>query len=235
VPEIAGDDCLVAWRKAVEYLVAHDHEAFNLLVGVTNPTLLRPSWLTEFDPRSIAANHDCIRDVVNTIFPYRTQTRFATRSGFYAHYLEAHDKARHFVRNRGAWGTYFERLIAFGSDPAVNQLELVISKLAGWNRRATAALVLHPSSPTLDSPRTRGGPCWHFGELVWHPGDIIDLVVVYRNHDYFNKTLGNFIALGQLLKFICDAAGKTPGALICHSVHAYFDASRSAMLQLAKL
>jgi hypothetical protein len=70
---------------------------------------------------------------------------------------------------------------------------------------------------------------------LWQPSGRLDLVVVYRNHDYFNKALGNFIALGQLLDFICVESNKEPGQLICHSVHAYFGAPKGKMLQLAKL
>ncbi len=63
----------------------------------------------------------------------------------------------------------------------------------------------------------------------------MDFVVVYRNHDFFNKALGNFIALGQLLKFIADASGKTAGRLICHSVHAYAGSRLSHLVTLAKI
>ena len=50
---------------------------------------------------------------------------------------------------------------------------------------------------------------------------MLDFVAVYRNQDFFNKALGNFIGLGQLLKFICDESNKRAGTLTCHSVHAF--------------
>lgn len=64
---------------------------------------------------------------------------------------------------------------------------------------------------------------------------MLDLVVVYRNHDFFNKALGNFIALGQLLRFIAVESGKTPGNLICHSVHAYSPRPIKDLATLAKI
>jgi thymidylate synthase len=135
-------------------------------------------------------------------------------------------------RNRSRWGTYFHRLIAYGGKK--NQLELTIEKLKHWPRYTTA-LVFHLSCPLVDQPRTRGGPCWHYGELIWHKGDVLDLVVVYRNHDFFNKALGNFIALGQLLAFIAKESGKTTGRLVCHSVHAYSANPMSKLTALAKI
>lgn len=234
--EVGGDNCESAWRAAVQYLLQHDREMTNLLVTIDDPTRLNSSWLADYDPRSAIGADDRIKDVVNTVFPFRLAARFgADREGLYSHYLGMNERARHYVRNRGAWGTYFQRLINFDGNSGVNQLERVITKLATWDRRATAALVFHTSAPTLDSPRTRGGPCWQFGELLWHRGDVVDFVVVYRNHDYCNKALGNFVALGQLLNFICSAAGKRPGKLVCHSVHAYFDESEATMNRFARL
>ncbi len=136
------------------------------------------------------------------------------------------------VRNRSRWGTYFERLIAF--DGNLNQLERAIGKLNTWDRNTTG-LVFHLSSPSIDSPRTRGGPCLHYIELLWKTGDVLDLVAVYRNHDYFSKALGNFLALGQLLFFISTETDKQPGKLICHSVHAYTESSLTRLKLLAQV
>jgi len=126
-------------------------------------------------------------------------------------------------------------LIAFGRIDPVNQLDRAIDKLTTWPKRSTTGLVFHLSSPDLDAPRTRGGPCWHFGEIIWREDNILDLVVVYRNHDFFNKALGNFIGLGQLLKFICDESGKNAGSLRCHSVHAFNPESVARLKALAKI
>lgn len=183
-------------------------------------------------PHTVHGN-ERICDVVDTIFPHSLHVRYPQRNEFYNAYLILHKRAMRWQRNRTRWGTYFARLISFGSVAPVNQLERVIEKLTNWDQRNTTALVFHLSAPSLDSPRTRGGPCWHFGEIIWRKDDIIDLVVVYRNHDYFNKALGNFIALGQLLEFIACASGKIPGKIVCHSVHAYSEKSSGYLKKLA--
>jgi hypothetical protein len=234
--EIGGANCLEAWREGVKLLRHHRGEIFNLLLTVDAPTNFDPQWTTEFNPCAVVDGADHIRDVINTIFPMKLASQFPSREQFYSEYMRRYDRGRRLPRNRSAWGTYFQRMIRFGESALpTNQLERAIDKLATWNHRSTTALVFHPTSPALDAPRTRGGPCWQFGELLWRSGDVIDFVVVYRNHDYFNKALGNLIALGQMLGFICMSAQKTPGRLICHSVHAYHQSSDAQIAQLARL
>lgn len=228
-PQFHGSTCLEAWAAAAEYLRAGRPECLNMMIEIDNPTELQEVWLQTHNPRRFLARGDDIRDVINTIFPYRLVDRSKNRAEIYSKYLAAHRRGRRRVANRGAWGTYFQRLIDFQGDGTVNQLETILDKLTEWQTRSTTGLVFHLSSPHLDRPRTRGGPCWHYGELIWNEGGVIDLVVVYRNHDYFNKALGNFIGLGQLLRFLCGETDKIPGKLICHSIRGYYDVPRSPM------
>lgn len=219
VEEVTSID---AWRTGVRALLSAGGELSNLITTIHQPCVVDPSWLTDRSPRSFSGGGDDIRDVANTIFPSKLLARTVNRTNFYATYLARHDRVRRWKRGRHAWGTYFERLIRF-PPTGVNQLERVIEKLCSWSTRNTTGLVFHLSSPVIDAPRTRGGPCWHYGELLWNADGSIDLVAVYRNHDFYNKVLGNFIGLGRLLQFICTQSGKSPGKLICHSVHAYHD------------
>ena len=46
-----------------------------------------------------------------------------------------------------------------------------------------------------------GAPCWQYGQLKEKNGTL-DLTAIYRNQDFFQKALGNYIALGQLLQFM---------------------------------
>ena len=217
---VTGATALDAWRQGVQAILS-EGEAFNLFTTIDQPTVFDPAWLTTYSPRQRGMGGDDLREVIKTIFPYDLANRLTNRPDLYREYLRCHDRAMRFIRNRGTWGTYFERLVRFPDHPETNQLETAINKLCTWPTRSGTSLVFHLSTPSCDTPRTRGGPCWQFGEIVWHPGDCLDLVVVYRNHDFLNKALGNFIGLGQLLNFICTASGKTPGRLLCHSVHAY--------------
>lgn len=228
---VEGDTALEAWRAGCALLLTSRGEISNLMTTITHPCEVDEQWLAQHSPVRFKAGADVARDVANTLFPQRTYEHTANRANLYSRYLKAHDRARGWQRGRHAWGTYFERLVRF--PPAgVNQLERAIEKLNTWPQRNTTGLVFHLSSPTVDSPRTRGGPCWQFAEILWNADDSLDLVVVYRNHDFFNKVLGNFVGLGRLLHFICSSTKKQPGKLVCHSVHAYFDCSQQQLRSL---
>jgi len=228
---VRGTTVVDAWRLGVAEILSQG-EVFNLFTSIDEPAVFDEDWLGRHAPRRSGLRGDDPRDVAKTIFPYDLAARFPVRNALYSEYLQRHDRAMRFPRNRSTWGTYFERLVRFPDSENTNQLETAIEKLQNWQKRSSTGLVFHLSTPARDSPRTRGGPCWHFAEIVWHLGDTLDLVVVYRNHDFFNKALGNFVGLGQLLKFICDASDKRVGRLLCHSVHAYNGGSTAGLRSL---
>ena len=228
-----GDTALDAWRAGCVLLLDSGGEINNLMTTIAQPCKIQEIWLEQYSPARVKAGANTARNVANTLFPQSICKREANRADFYARYLKAHDRAHRWRRGRHAWGTYFERLVRFPPE-GVNQLERAIEKLGTWPRRNTSGLVFHLSSPTIDTPRTRGGPCWQFAELLWNADESLDLVVVYRNHDFFNKVLGNFVGLGRLLRFICDATAKQPGKLVCHSVHSYFDCSQQQLRALIR-
>lgn len=227
-----GEDSLSAWRDGANQIIKNHGELCNLLTTIHNPTHLDIDWLNKYSPNQFGRSHDDIRDVIDTIFPMSLAKRHPNEQSLKNEYLRRHDRAMSWPRNRGRWGTYFERLVRFPPN-GIDQLGKAIDKLKNWPKRNTTGLVFHLSAPTTDNPRTRGGPCWHFGEILWQRGNVIDLVVVYRNHDFFNKALGNFIGLGQLLQFICNESEMQPGKLICHSVHAFSDVSKKNLIALA--
>lgn len=235
MPELYERDCLTAWQEGARLIRANHKEVFNLMTHIEVPFRFNQAWLNTYSPHGVIPGSDRIKDVISTIFPHRLiSLNTLNRNILYARYLRVHRRAKHWPRNRSRWGTYFERLIDFGAAHK-NQLETVINKLQTWPRRNTTSLVFHLSSAETDNLRTRGGPCWHYGEILWKKNNVLDLVAVYRNHDYFGKTLGNFIALGQLLNFIALQSGKTPGNLICHSIHAYSEKPIRSLSQLAQI
>jgi hypothetical protein len=221
-----------AWQLGVGTVLSAGGELSNLITTINEPCIFDSSWFTERSPHKFNSSGDDIRNVVNTIFPVKLAARATDRSNLYSMYLTRHDRAHRWAGGRYAWGTYFERLIRFPPNK-VNQLERAITKLVKWKVRNTTGLVFHLSSPSIDAPRTRGGPCWQYGELLWNAGNTLDLVVTYRNHDFFNKVLGNYIGLGYLLAFICTNTGKKPGKLICHSAHAYNSGSAITLRAMA--
>lgn len=222
-----------AWRLGVAKIL-EEREIFSLVTTIGDPTKFNPKWLEAHSPNKRGLNGDELADVIKTIFPYTLHSTCTDRIELYDSYLRRHDRAMRFRRNRGTWGTYFERLIRFPGAQGVNQLETAISKLTSWQTRSTTGLVFHLATPTVDTPRTRGGPCWHYGEIIWRADSTLDLVAVYRNHDFMNKAFGNFLGLGMLLKFLASESGLKTGKLICHSIHAYNGGTSRALRTLAE-
>jgi len=218
--------CVDAWRAACQHVVGKSGHDSNLIVVISDPQQFDSQWLQRFNPAAVRHGADRIRDVINTIFPQKTLRNSANRRDFYLRYERAHSRSR-----QKRWGTYFLRMINFGVTRE-NQLENIIDALTRWKNNPQAALTIHLSSPETDSLRPLGAPCLHFAELLCPTKDTLELVAVYRNHDYFNKVLGNFIGLSRLLAFVAAETGRRPTRIVCHSVRAYFEASKQDMLAL---
>jgi thymidylate synthase len=213
-------NCVEAWSAVSTHLLLNGHVDTNVVVVITDPLYFEDAWLTRFNPNAVKAKGDQIRDVMNTVFPQKTWQNAGNRLEFYDRYKKAHRRGK-----KKGWGTYFLRLIQFGKKEE-NQLDNAIRVLSGWKNNPHAAVTFHLSSPETDSIRSRGGPCWHYGEVLCPDKASVELVAVYRNHDYFNKALGNLIALARLLRFIGQETNRAPKRLVCHSVRAYYDASK---------
>lgn len=231
---VSGDTPLEAWRQGAQLLI-NSGPVFNLITIVTNPTVLHANLKTDFNPANFKPGIQTTSEVATTIFPYTYLGRNYTRQELYQRYIMRHDRARTMHPQRGRlWGTYFDRMIRFGSNN-INQLERVISALENWQNNPSSALVIHTSSADTDHPRPLGAPCLQFIELLCPNPQTISLLAVYRNHDFFGKVLGNFIGLGQLLNFICHETNRTPGTLVCHSAHAYFNTTKTNFKSLVQL
>ena len=120
---VAGATALDAWRLGV-HAVLTEGEVFNLFTTIEQPAAFELAWLQAHSPRRKGFVGDDLREVIKTIFPYDLAQRMAERPGLYREYLRRHDRAMRFVRNRGTWGTYFERLVRFPDHPDTNQLEM---------------------------------------------------------------------------------------------------------------
>ncbi|HEY9869885.1 MAG TPA: hypothetical protein V6D08_12020 [Candidatus Obscuribacterales bacterium] len=225
---IEEDSPLTAWRAACAHLFAKGGEDFNLFVSFPCASAANEQPLKDYNPRSVLGeDYDVARDVANTIFPSKTLANSRTRDDFYKRYLRAHSR-----RPTKSWGTYFQRLIAFGCSE-VNQIERVIDALTTWKNTYRAALIMHTSSAETDTLRPLGGPCLQYVQFNCPNARLIDLLAVYRNHDYCNKVLGNYYGLSRLLKFISDQSGRQSGKVCCLSAHAYYNTSMRNQKRLA--
>ena len=223
--EIIENSPVQAWRRGCEHLLRNHGE--DRLLRLEFPANDHgEAALVAYDPRTrLGPNFDVARDVANTIFPAKTWAKSVDRVAFYDRYRET-------IRRRppAGWGAYFSRMINFGA-ANINQLERVIDALSTWRTTPKTAFVMHLSSSETDNLRIMGAPCLQYVQFEVRP-DAVNLIAVYRNHDYCNKVLGNLFGLRRLLFFVCNEAQKNPGIVSSISLHAYFDASQTQMRTL---
>ena len=77
--------------------------------------------------------------------------------------------------------------------------------------------------PESDCKLTIGQPCLTHLSFKLHRNNSVSLTAIYRTHYYVEKTLGNLLGLGQLLKFVADETELEIGGLVCHSTMAQLD------------
>lgn len=229
---VSGDNVLTAWKAGAQYLLdANEHRTRNLITEISNPTITDSIWFKKYDPKSVGAI-DSLSVVAKVLFPSVWSQQEHLREKFYQNWIDTLKRSRRLKRLRSSWGsTYFERLVSIdGSD---NQIERAIRVLSTWQRKE-AAIVMHLSAPRIDRLKPIGSPCLQYIEILWGRDGTIDLVAVYRNHDFLKKALGNFIGLGRILDFIAEHSDKKPGRIVCHSVHAYTDAPNKLKQLISK-
>lgn len=239
LPIQSQPDCVSAWRKAVGVVEAeHGHEAHNVIIDVADP-LARAGMddpvVREVDAYLVSKDKKAVETVANTIFPAALYRRY----GAPAFYQRFSDNVLPRVRRSGRWsGYYFERMIALpveGKAP-VNQLEDIISRLKNPSVAARNKFELSVFDPARDVDKSvYGGQCLSFGSFKLRNDEGVehlDLTVLYRNHYYIEKLLGNLIGLGRLMGFVAKEADVQVGALTVVSTHAEVDGPRRAIKAL---
>lgn len=229
-------DCATAWREAVRLVDAQSsHHAHNVVIDVADPTAradLSDPTVRLVDDFLRAHERKPIETVANTIFPAALYRRFGAPEFYERFTNNVLPRAR--KRSQRWSGYYFERMIELprpGGAP-VNQLDETIRRIRDPNIRALNKFELSVFDPTRDvDDSPYGGQCMSFASMK-----LIDkaerrqlgMTVLYRNHFYIEKLLGNLIGLGRLMAFIANESGIGVGPLTIVSTHAEIDQPRSA-------
>jgi hypothetical protein len=229
-----------AWQKAARFLCDHG-DCVGLHVEISKPLHLDKKIVAALDKQLEAHGRIACKHVAYTIFPegfWRKNAEsdpeqlfksYNKPGGLYGR-LQRHRK----LSAHHDWGTYFQRLSsAEFSGRGESQLTLAIRALRR-NAKPKGAVHLHTGMPDddvhlhtglpKDGIRKIGGPCLQIITAhVEHDGSGHNLsaCALYRNHDFFEKALGNYIGLGHLLAFLSECSGMTIGKLHVISGHAY--------------
>lgn len=218
--------CALAWVAAASDIIETGDEGYNVVIDVEDPCThderdneainLVDRFLKTHDKHPIAT-------VANTIFPQSLYAAYRSPV-FYDKYLEAFDR----LSTTKRWGRYFERMTRHkkADGIAYNPLSDLIEKMKrqeerGVNYRAAYELAVY--DPLRDGRLLYGGQCLSFLSFKRHPERRLMLTVMYRNHTYITRCLGNLIGLGRLQAFVADEVGIKPGSLTVVSTHAQLD------------
>lgn len=222
-----------AWAEAVRRLKV-DVEQHGLMLHIEDPIRFAPGeddiicWVDDF-----LRSHDKygISTVANTIFPAALD-RGDGIEALSMRYMEVFKRRMH---RQGGWGRYFQRMVAWPTGSGkkantINQLSENIRMLRemrnGEARFFGNVTEIALFDPARDLRKKMNRQCLSFIELKpERDGDIwsLNMMAVYRNHYYVQRTLGNLIGLGRLLEFIARETGFKVGTLTIQSTHACLD------------
>ena len=218
--------CARAWVAAASAIIATRDEGYNVVIDIEDPCThnerdheainLVDRFLREHDKHPIVT-------VANTIFPQSLYIAYGSPV-FYDEYLKEFDRLSATKR----WGRYFERMTRHTQADGVtyNPLSDLIKKMRCQERRGvnyTSAYELAVYDPLRDRRSFYGGQCLSFLSFKRHPERGLLLTVMYRNHTYITRCLGNLIGLGRLQAFVANEVDITPGSLTLISTHAKLD------------
>jgi len=230
---IKGKNITDSWIAVVEYLFKNRNEAFNIVVQIKNPIELNDKVKCEYERFCKKYNLLNIHQISYTIFPDTLYKNVAKENA--DKLFELYNK--NFNRIKTSWGTYFNRMIYWPyynrknkKVVYINQLKEIIFMLNKRNRIYRTPYFITISSPNVDLKKPFGGPCLNYIALQLDRNDkgkkIINLLAVYRNHNFIERAFGNYIGLGQLLNFICKESNYNMGYLTCISSHAYISTDK---------
>ncbi|KYH32811.1 hypothetical protein [Neomoorella mulderi] len=218
-----------AWLKGSRLLVQNKWELWNLIVHITNPN----SFDTIFH-RSVsrfAFTHNLLdpKAVAYTIFPYKLYRRYRTASNLFHVYNKPHGFYERKYGSSKYWGNYFRRMTYYeGTNGVINQLENIINAINNSRRIHKAAYTIVIQKPGGETVKPLGGPCLNYIAIQQEPSTPkrLSLLCVYRNHDFLERTYGNYWGLCELLKFIAAEIEAIPTGITCISSHAFIDSHK---------
>jgi len=253
IHKFEADTCPRVWLDAAQFLRGQPaRTAYNLVLAARTPELLTPAdgaihdCVDEFLRKHA---HSSVASVASTIFPANFYMQRGA-PGIYEDYPRVHPRLpRH-------WGMYAGRMLrksaaADGKNRGLefNPLRILVEKMkkqvTGGRMRAVYELNMIEDRELLELPIynaitdarcIRGQPCLsHLSFKLISAGQKVTLTVLYRNHYYIEKALGNLIGLAQLLCFVAAEAGVGVGPLVCHSTLTELDTGSWGVGGIAEL
>jgi thymidylate synthase len=219
------------WLAAATAVQESGNEAYNVVIDIADPlgeTATDVAIIREVDAFLRGHRRNTLSGVANTIFPQSTLNRHGPEA-FYGVYRDTVlPRTKQMTRD---WGRYFDRLTTWkkleGSQVrTINPLDDLVRFMktqveSGRTYRNVFEMTIY--DPTRDAGKVANRQCLSFLSFKLTGDNQLLLTVLYRNHAYIARALGNFIGLGRLMAFVANETGASMGSLTCISTHAEID------------
>jgi thymidylate synthase len=219
------------WLAAATAVQTRGGEAHNVVIDISNPldeTATDAAIIREVDNFLRGHHRNTLSGVANTIFPQSIYNRHGPEA-FYGTYRDT--VLPRMKRMTHDWGRYFDRLTAWkkvkrGKIEIINPLDDLVrfmKRQVASDRTYRNAYEMTIFDPARDAGKVSNRQCLSFLSFKLTDDNKLLLTVMYRNHAYIARGLGNFIGLGRLMAFVSDETGTGMGSLTCISTHAEID------------
>lgn len=158
-------------------------------------------------------NLDSIETVSETIFPASVYQHCRyDRKKLYEQYLRNLSRIKAIDPLRNGRGTYFERLISFGEQQKINQLDIIIDSLQEGNtvkRRSKLQASIFDPLQDHTTGMFQGFPCLQHVTFYKSENHGLVLNSFYAMQYLYQRGYGNWLGLINLAKFVAKESGLT--------------------------
>lgn len=227
-----------AWLSAIELLLK-EKKVGGLFLHIENPCQFsdeEAEIVSKVSDFLKAHNSYSVTTVANTIFPSQLNQGDGI-DALASKYMQVYNRA---MKGKG-WGRYFQRMVNWqvANGSPINQISAMIQRLKSRHTQGGKfyrdAYEIGIFSPERDQAKIRGRQCLSMIELKPTDDNRLHMTAVYRSHYYIQKTLGNLIGLGNLLKYIAEESGYEIGTLTIVSTRAELDVQGWTQQELTTL
>ena len=223
------------WLAAASAVQARGGEAHNVVIDIADPIseIGADVPIIRLVDGFLRGHHgNSLSGVANTIFPLATFNRHGPDAFYGAYRDRVLPRVKRITRD---WGRYFDRLtdwkkVQGNTITTINPLHDLVTFMRGQiaaDRTYRNVYEMTVFDPTRDAGKVSNRQCLSFLSFKLNHDNRLMLTVMYRNHAYISRCLGNFIGLGRLQKFVADQTGAEMGSLTCISTHAEIDPGRN--------
>jgi thymidylate synthase len=223
-----------AWLAAAAAVQDAGGDAHNVVIDIADPTAIAgpdEAILQTVDQFLREHNANTVTGVANTIFPQGLLDRHGADGLYDAYNGKVLRRMKQMTRD---WGRYFERMTAWKKikgkevqiiNPLDDLVRFMRDQIAS-DRTYRNAYEMTIYDPARDAGKVSNRQCLSFLSFKLTHDKALLLTVMYRNHTYVARGLGNFVGLGRLQAFVATQSGATLGSLTCISTHAEIDAGK---------